>query len=124
MRGKNEKADSCGSNRLRNRRCARGGDRSSCEQYARRPVVPRARIRELRHQRRLLRRSTRKTRQSWSLALVQEGSRSIAGPFGSRTPGAFPKIEEAKSAAAPVGQLACRPEARRQTIQHPKLTPR
>ena len=33
-------------------------------------------------------------------------------PFGSRTPGAFPKIEEAKSAAAPVGQLVCLPAQR------------
>src|SRR5262249_53584769 len=40
---------------------------TSCEQYARRPVVPRARIREVRYQRRLLRRGTRKTRQSQSL---------------------------------------------------------
>src|SRR5262249_48723949 len=64
--------------------------RSSCEQYARRPVVPRAWIRELRHQRRLLRRSTRKTRQSWSLALVQEGSRSIAGPVRQPNSGGLP----------------------------------
>jgi len=55
---------------------ARGDYRSSCEQYASRPVVPRARIRKLRHQRRLLRRSTRKTHQSRSLRALASGRSS------------------------------------------------
>src|SRR5215831_19028240 len=71
--GENEKADSWSANRLRKHRSGRVGDQSVCEQQARRRVVPRERIHELRHQRWILRRSRRKTHQSW--AAVTETSK-------------------------------------------------
>src|SRR5262249_23325567 len=72
--GENEKADSWSANRLRKHRSGRVGDQSVCEQQPRRRVVPRERIHELRHQKRwILRRSRRKTHQSW--AAVTETSK-------------------------------------------------
>src|SRR5262245_42117221 len=85
---KNEKTDSWSANRLRKHRSGRVGDHPACEQQARRRVVPRERIHELRHQGWILRRSTRKTHQSW--AAITETSKpatasSCSAPKGSRS---------------------------------------
>ena len=69
----------------RRHRSGRVGDQSACEQQARRRVVPRERIHELRHQRWILHRSRRKTHQGW--AAITETNRWRPQNDGSATTG-------------------------------------